>query len=73
MSTKPTPPLLTQADVANLLADPSAQVRAKTTAKIAAQFDSHQLSSSERIIAEDIFRVLVKDRSEEHTSELQSH
>ncbi len=64
MSTKPTPPRLTQIDVANLLANKSAQVRAKTTAKIAEQFDTHLLSSSERKIAEDIFRVLVKDADE---------
>jgi uncharacterized protein (DUF2336 family) len=52
---------LTQADVARLLTDPSGPTRAKTTAKIAAQFDAHQLSPSERKIAEDIFRALVKD------------
>ncbi len=61
MSTKPTPPRLTQADVAKLLADPSGHVRAKTASKIAKQFDTHQLSASERKIAEEIFRVLVKD------------
>ena len=61
MSKKPVPPRLTQADVAKLLANPSAPIRAKTTAKIAAQFDAQQLSPTERKIAEDIFRVLVKD------------
>jgi len=64
MSTKPTQPLLTQADVARLLADPSGHVRAKTASKIAGQFDAHQLSPSERKIAEDIFRALVKDAEE---------
>jgi uncharacterized protein (DUF2336 family) len=58
---KSLPPQLTQADVARLLTDPSGPTRAKTTAKIAAQFDAHQLSPSERKIAEDIFRALVKD------------
>jgi len=58
---KPTPPRLTNADVAKLLADSSGPTRAKTSAKIAAQFDTHQLSPAERKIAEDIFRVLVKD------------
>jgi len=58
---KSPPPRLTQADVARLLTDPSGTTRAKTTAKIAAQFDAHQLSPSERKIAEDIFRALVKD------------
>lgn len=64
MSTKPTTPRLTQADVAKLLADPAGHVRAKTAAKIAAQFDANQVSASERKIAEDIFRVLVKDAEE---------
>jgi len=64
MSTKPTPPMLTQADVARLLADPSGDVRAKTASKIAGQFDAHQLSPNERKIAEDIFRALVKDAEE---------
>ena len=58
---KPTPPRLTKADVAKLLADSAGPTRAKTSAKIAAQFDAQQLSPAERKIAEDIFRVLVKD------------
>lgn len=52
---------LTQADVARLLADPSPRTRAKTTAKIAEQFNGQGLSAAERRIAEDIFRALVHD------------
>ncbi len=52
---------LTQADVTHLLNDSSAQVRARTTARIAAEFDAAALSDAERRIAEDIFRTLVKD------------
>jgi len=52
---------LTQDDVAKLMADPSAEVRAETTAKIASQFVVEALSPAERQIAEDIFRKLVKD------------
>ena len=52
---------LTQDDVAKLMADPSAEVRAETTAKIASQFEVEALSPAERQIAEDIFRKLVKD------------
>ncbi len=61
MTEKPRPERLTQADVARLLSGSSPQVRAQTTAKIAAQFDAAALSSAERAIAEDIFRALVKD------------
>ncbi|MGB1547821.1 MAG: hypothetical protein ACPHIA_04730, partial [Alphaproteobacteria bacterium] len=52
---------LTNADVAHLLSDPSADVRADTAAKIAAQFESGQLSDTERELAEQIFRVMVQD------------
>ena len=52
---------LTQADVARLLSDSSPRNRAQTTAKIAAEFDASALSETERRIAEDIFRALVRD------------
>jgi uncharacterized protein (DUF2336 family) len=52
---------LTKEDVTKLMADPSAEVRAETTAKIASQFEAEALSPAERQIAEDIFRKLVKD------------
>ena len=61
MIEKPVSNRLTQDDVAKLMADPSADVRAETTAKIASQFEVEALSPAERQIAEDIFRKLVKD------------
>ncbi len=61
MIDKPDSNHLTQEDVAKLMADPSADVRAETTAKIAKQFQVEALSPAERQIAEDIFRKLVKD------------
>jgi uncharacterized protein (DUF2336 family) len=61
MTDKPISNQLTKDDVAKLMANPSAEVRAETTAKIAAQFEVEALSPAERQIAEDIFRKLVKD------------
>ncbi len=61
MTKKPRPRSLTQADVTRLLSDSSPRTRARTTAKIAAEFDAATLSEAERRIAEDIFRTLVKD------------
>ncbi len=61
MTEKPRPRSLTQADVTRLLSDSSPRTRARTTAKIAAEFDAAALSEAERRIAEDIFRTLVKD------------
>jgi len=53
--------LLSEADVSKLLSNPSGDMRAETAAKIAEQFDSGELSESERHIAEEIFRIMVKD------------
>ncbi len=50
---------LNEEDVARLLADPSAQTRAEVAEKIAGQHPA--LSESERRMAEDIFRLMVKD------------
>ncbi len=61
MIDKPVSSQLTQDDVAKLMANPSAEMRAETTAKIAKQFEVEALSPAERQIAEDIFRKLVKD------------
>ncbi len=61
MIDKPVSNQLTKDDVAKLMADPSAEVRAETTAKIAEQFGVEALSPAERQIAKDIFRKLVKD------------
>ncbi len=52
---------LTKDDVSKLMSDPSADNRAKTAAKVAGDFDSGALSDSERQIAEEIFRFMVKD------------
>ena len=61
MIDKPVSIRLTQDDVAKLMANPSAEMRAETTAKIAKQFEGEALSPAERQIAEYIFRKLVKD------------
>ncbi len=61
MINHPSPPGLNQDDVTRLMANPSAEMRAETTGKIAAQFHAGGLSPGERKIAEDIFRALAKD------------
>jgi uncharacterized protein (DUF2336 family) len=43
------------------MTDPTPKARAETAAKIAEQFESRAFGETERAIAEDIFRVLVKD------------
>lgn len=52
---------LTQQDVAVLLQDHSADVRADLASKLAQQYDAPDLTESERRLAEDIFRLMVKD------------
>jgi len=52
---------LSQADVARLLAEPSASVRAEVAAKLAAEIDNTQLTSAELELAHDIVRVMAKD------------
>ncbi len=52
---------LTAEDVQRLLRDPSGDVRANTAAKLADQFDAPDLTQAERAIAEDIFRLMVRD------------
>ncbi|MBN2751428.1 MAG: DUF2336 domain-containing protein [Rhodospirillaceae bacterium] len=52
---------LTESDVRKLLADPSSNNRAETAAKLAIEFDQGNLSPSERAMAEQIFRIMVKD------------
>lgn len=53
--------ILTQADIANLLADPTSSARAATAQKVARIFDPASLSETERNLAEDIFRLMLKD------------
>src|SRR5512138_985034 len=54
---------LSQHDVARLMADPSPEVRAETTSKIAAQYDRKypRMTEAERRLAEEIFRKLAAD------------
>ena len=52
---------LSKLDVERLLTDPSADARAETATKIAAQYGTHLLTPAERSIAEQIFRLLVND------------
>ena len=52
---------LSQADVAKLLSDPTPDNRAATAAKVAGAFDPANLGPSERALAEEIFRLMVKD------------
>jgi uncharacterized protein (DUF2336 family) len=54
---------LNQGDVEKLMADPSAETRARTGEKIAMEYERGwaRLSFAEREIAEDIFRTLVRD------------
>lgn len=54
---------LSSADVAKLLQDPNADNRAAAAAKVATTFGGAALSESERKIAEDIFRVMLRDAS----------
>ncbi len=52
---------LTKDDVSRLLVDPSADTRIETSTKIAEGFNAGTLNDTERRMAEDIFRVMVKD------------
>jgi uncharacterized protein (DUF2336 family) len=52
---------LTEQDVQRLLADPSGDARSETARKLAEQFDAPDLTESERAIAEEIFRLMVRD------------
>jgi uncharacterized protein (DUF2336 family) len=51
---------LTQQDVQRLLTDPSPNTRAEMAGKVAGQFTAH-LSDSERVLAEDIVRLMARD------------
>lgn len=52
---------LSSRDVERLMTKPSAEIRVETAEKVAEDFSSRDLSQSERRIAEDIFRHLMKD------------
>ncbi len=55
---------LTSMDVHKLLKDPTPENRAEAAKKVSSQFNSGALSESERQIAEDIFKVMVRDAEE---------
>ncbi len=52
---------LSHADVARLMQDPTPEARVETAAKVAAEFGERRLNAAERNLAEEIFRVMVKD------------
>jgi uncharacterized protein (DUF2336 family) len=52
---------LTHADVQRLLVDPSSDNRALTASKIGESFSKGKLSEAERAMAEDIFRLMMRD------------
>ena len=52
---------LTEQDVHRLLENPSAEVREETARKLAREFGEGELTPHERTIAEQIFRIMVKD------------
>lgn len=53
--------MLTKEDVSRLLSDTSGAARAETAAKVASDFTKEDLTEKERAMAEDIFRLMVKD------------
>jgi uncharacterized protein (DUF2336 family) len=65
--------MLTDADVKRLIADPSGETRAETAAKVAGAFEVGGLSDSERVLAEQIFRVLARDAEVKVRAALSSH
>ncbi len=56
-----TPPSLSEADLTSLATNASPEVRIDVVSKVSALFCGDQLTASERRIAEDIFRALLKD------------
>lgn len=52
---------LTESDIHLLLDDPSPETRSRTAARVAANFDPATLTEKERRLAEDIFRLMMKD------------
>lgn len=52
---------LTRADVDRLIKDSSPDVRADTAAKVASQIDMPELNAAERVLVEDICRLMLRD------------
>ena len=67
------PDELSVSDVARLIDDPSAANRSIAADKVASRYERGSLSDTERQIAEDIFRVMVKDAEERVRLALVSH
>ncbi len=57
-------PLLSQEDIATLLAGPTEDVRADIAFKVGEQVDAGVLSGQERLIANDILRLMVSDAAD---------
>jgi uncharacterized protein (DUF2336 family) len=55
---------LSSSDIERMIENPSTQGREETAAKVAIGYKDGGLSQSERKIAEDIFRVMMKDAEE---------
>lgn len=53
--------MLSEQDVRRLLEDPSPESRAETAAKVAGAFSSGGLGDDERQLAQEIFRIMVRD------------
>ena len=73
MTKEPVQQKLSASDVQKLMVNPSAETRVQTTGKIAGQFAAGGLSASERKIAEDIFRALVRDTEVRVRESLAAH
>ncbi|KZB59978.1 MULTISPECIES: DUF2336 domain-containing protein [Thalassospira] len=54
-------PRITKDDLNKLVQDPSGDNRAETADKISREFSTDTLSESERVLAEDIFRLMIRD------------
>src|SRR5215510_2871618 len=65
--------MLTTADVKRLITNPNGAVRAETAAKVAEAFELGALSDSERALAEQIFRIMVRDAEVKVRESLSSH
>jgi uncharacterized protein (DUF2336 family) len=54
-------PRITKEDLSKLVQDPSGENRADTAEKISREFTTETLTDSERVLAEDIFRLMIRD------------
>ncbi len=55
---------LTSSDIQSLLSNPTAENRAEAAIKVSDKFNTGNLSDNERQIAEDIFKIMVRDAEE---------